>query len=188
MKIVVLHGFGSNAQTSSTVNTLREALGPDNVVGISYPYWDADAAAGQLITQIDSIDEHVVLIGVSLGGFWARYIASQCSNVDRLILLNPSLNAHTSVKKYENTTVNGHEIGPGYAKSMEQYRIVKDCPLLPINIVVCLDDDVVDPEQTIIEMKGRARMKIMETGGHRIDCSKQEVIQFINNAINTIFG
>lgn len=188
MKIVVLHGFGSNAQTSSTVKALCESLGPDNIVGVSYPYWDADAAARQLITQINEIEEPVVLVGVSLGGFWARYAASQCPNVDMLILLNPSLNAHTSVKKYENTNVNGHDIKPGYAESMAKYRIVKDYPELPIHIAVCLDDDVVDPDPTIMEMKDRARMKIMETGGHRIDCTKQDVIQFINSAINTIFG
>lgn len=188
MKNVILHGFGATAESSSTVNALREALGPDNVVGISYSYWDADAAAGQVTTQIKDIKEPVVLIGVSLGGFWARYAASQCPNVDQLILLNPSLNAHTSVSKYENTTVNGHDIKPGYADAMTKYRIVKDYPELPIHIAVCLDDDVVDPEPTVMEMKDRAQMLIMKTGGHRIDCSKQEVIQFINKAIDTIFG
>lgn len=183
---IILHGFGANKDTSSTVQALLSHI-PDSI-GMSYQYWDADAAAKSLVEQIDKFDHPVTIIGVSLGGFWARYVSAKCPNVERLILLNPSLNAHTSATKYENKVVNGQTIKPGYGDSLSQYRIVKDDPELPIHIVVTLDDDTVDPQPTIAEMEDRAQMLILNAGGHRINCNQQHIIDFINKAINTIYG
>lgn len=184
--IIFIHGFGSTGLTSSTGKALVEAFPNEDIVRISYNYIDPDADVTHIIDTINAMSIDVTLVGISLGGFVARFIATQCPNVEKLIMLNPSLNAPESLKKYEGSTVNGRVVPKGFYEAFIPMTVEKDNPELPIYVAVCSDDDVVDPKRTIETYIDRADLLITE-GGHRIPFN-DDVKAFINRALNTVFG
>lgn len=86
MKIVYLHGFGSNSQTNK-VSFLREKFPDHEVIAFDIPP-DADDAFEIIRKNLDSLGKDIVLVGTSLGGFWANYF----SEYYRLpcLIMNPS--------------------------------------------------------------------------------------------------
>jgi predicted esterase YcpF (UPF0227 family) len=140
----------------------------------------------RIINFINGMSDDVTLIGVSLGGFVARYISSQCQNVERLILLNPSLNAPESLRKYEGKVMDGRLVPEGFSEAYFQMVVEKDDPDLPIYVVVSIDDDVVDPNHTLATYQNRAAMLITK-GGHRL-LFNENVKAFVSKALNTVFG
>lgn len=185
MKVVLLHGFGAKANESKTTRALKQHLSNYDVDTISYDYHDPDSAAKTIVDDVKAYKEDIVLIAISLGGFWARYASTQCNNIDRVILINPSLNAPASVARYAGTTVKGYYIPDDVGQILEKYVSEFDNEL-PISIIVAKDDTVVDPNHTLQEMDSRAQI-LVTTGGHRIAFNEEEV-KFINSAINTIAG
>lgn len=184
--IVFIHGFGSNGPTSSTGQALVETLPNEIIARVSYDSLNPIADVVSIMQHIKQMKENVTLVGVSLGGFIARYIANNCPNVERLILLNPSLNAPESLKKYEGTIVNQRIVPSDIGTSYRPMIVERDRPELPIYVAVCSDDDVVDPYHTISLYEDRAAM-LVTTGGHRIPFN-EDVKAFINNAMNVRFG
>jgi predicted esterase YcpF (UPF0227 family) len=97
MKIVYIHGWGSSS-TGATAIILKEAVeakyGHGTFIALEYSQKSAEASYKDLVVQIDHIvdvegQDGVILIGSSLGGFWANWMAVffwiPC------ILINPSM-------------------------------------------------------------------------------------------------
>lgn len=86
--IFYIHGFNSWS-TSSTVGHLKEFLPNDNIVGLHYHSGNIFNVNFQdLISQVENYNfEHFILIGTSLGGYYAKqlcqYFKVPC------ILINP---------------------------------------------------------------------------------------------------
>lgn len=184
--IIFIHGFGSNGPSSSTGKALQQMLPDQDVTKLTYDYLNPLSDVMHIIQYTNATDCEVTLVGVSLGGFVARYVASQCPNVDKLILLNPSINAPASLNKYEGQVVNGRNVIEGFSQAYDCMTVQQDNPELPIYVAVCSDDDVVDPNHTIALYQDRANL-LITTGGHRIPFN-EEVKAFINNALNVQFG
>ena len=167
--IYLFHGFGSSAEQSTTVNTLQDHLRPNHpTCPISYPSWSPADTAAQVRETIGDPGPEPCFIGVSLGGFWARYFANQFSD-SRLFLINPSVNAPVSVRKFAGETVNGHIIPESFGDDHLPYRIDSDRKGMPIGVVVATDDTVVDPKMTIDTYQNRPHTEFIQTtGGHRL--------------------
>jgi len=97
------------------------------------------------------------IIGSSLGGYWALKWASQL-NASGCILLNPSLNYYGEPPTRE--------------------------PSLPVTLLVCKDDTVVDPKFAVEFFTGNAKVVIFETGGHRME-NTEEMLAEIEKAISS---
>lgn len=85
-KILYLHGFGSCGEGNKS-SALRAYFGEEEILSPDLPYAPQDA-----VTYIDKLmtDEKVtLLIGSSLGGFYATYFAEKFSLP--AVLLNPSV-------------------------------------------------------------------------------------------------
>lgn len=180
---VLLHGFGSTADTSSTIKSLERILGKDNTISITYNYADPHATAKHLyntIKQILSEHDDVTIIGVSLGGFWARW-AAYVFNELSLIMINPSVDAPINVMKYYGTVHNDIKLDYSYSLALEEYVIAKDHPTTSISIIVGKHDDVVNPNVTLDIYKDRAHMFIVN-GGHRLteDSIREPITKSIN--------
>ena len=184
--IIFIHGFGSDGMSSSTGNSLKEAFPNEKIICVSYDYLNPAVDIANIINLINDMTEDVTLIGISLGGFIARYVASQCANVERLILLNPSLNAPDSLKKYEGTDVNGRIVPLGFSDAYSPMIVQSDHPELPIFVIVGILDDVVEPSHTIETYRERAAVMVVECG-HKIPFTN-EIKNYINKAMNIIFG
>lgn len=144
--IIAVHGKGSTAETSNTVKTLKNYFKDDaDVVTPTYSHEDSyEKTKKYFDTFVKPYPQYaaVAVIGVSLGGFWAKYLANRIAGA-KYVGLNPSLN---------------------YYKT----GIEADKPGMPITIYVAKDDDVVDPNVAINHYSKRGDVKALDHGGHRL--------------------
>ena len=144
--IIAVHGKGSTAETSNTVQTLKKYFKDD--ADVITPTYDDKDSYEKTKKYFDSFVKPytqygtVAVIGVSLGGFWAKYLANRIAG-SKYIGLNPSLN---------------------YYKT----GIEHDKPDLPITIYVAKDDDVVDPHVAMKHYQTRGKVNALDSGGHRL--------------------
>ena len=93
-----IHGFNSS-WNSETFFNLKALLG-ESLFPIHYSDKDCDFSEKIIEEQIlkESKDSSVILIGSSLGGFWAKYFANKLGL--KALLINPSFNPSISLLKY----------------------------------------------------------------------------------------
>ncbi len=138
MTILVLHGLNSTARGSRTCQTVKSHFG--DVTCIDYPSSQPREVIAEYLDHLDIEWSQVdAVIGCSLGGYWARYLGRKL--MVNTILINPSL------KFYNDDDDDPKE--------------------LPIMLIVCEDDDVVNPHYSINKYTDRARVIILKSGGHR---------------------
>ena len=94
-KMLYLHGFGSCGEGKKSTG-LKGYFGEENVLSPDLPYAPLDA-----IAYIDSLLKHEeidVLVGSSLGGFYATYFAEKYAM--KAVLLNPSTQPWSTLSPY----------------------------------------------------------------------------------------
>jgi dienelactone hydrolase len=146
MLVIAVHGKGSTAETSNTVQTLKKYF-QDEADVITPTYSDTDPyekTKKYFDSFVKSYSQYhtVAVIGASLGGFWAKYLANRIAGA-KYVGLNPSLNFYKT-------------------------GIEKDKPDLPITIYVAKDDNVVDPKVAMNFYRTRGDVKTLDSGGHRL--------------------
>jgi predicted esterase YcpF (UPF0227 family) len=88
--ILMLHGFAS-AMPNRTYKVLNRAFGATHtVVGFNYDYVDVAANRAELQELYDRIldGRNLIVVGTSLGGFWANYFANHVG-ARGAVLINP---------------------------------------------------------------------------------------------------
>ena len=101
--IIYLHGFNSGGRSQKAA-WLRHHLAPAVVFAPGYEPHRARAAARELrkfiarLRRENSADRKLMLIGGSLGGFWAQYLAPEFGAA--LVLINPSLHPDETLARY----------------------------------------------------------------------------------------
>jgi predicted esterase YcpF (UPF0227 family) len=193
--LILLHGFGSNGIDSNTNKAIAARFPDELVFTPSYQYQDANNTAFFLKEYVDKLlDEHheeqIIFIGISLGGFWARYLANMYRG-SKLVMLNPALEAHNTIRKHIGVVCDfktGMEITmtEKHCDAFRDYYIHTDRPDIPITIIVADDDDVVPPNAAD-DLIGKQRAKIIHTtGGHRFNGTLDAHLADIEKAVYTI--
>jgi predicted esterase YcpF (UPF0227 family) len=166
--VLYLHGYGSTGDTDTAVN-LRRALADDfTVLSPSYDGSDPVAAALQLeALMVTHASAAPVLIGTSLGGFFANYLARVC-NV-RAVLINPALAPSSSLHKHgENAaTLAGYQ----QLEAAEKVQVHRPARV----VVIGLRDDVVDPRTNGLLLKDDVQTVMLDMG-HRVEPAYVETI------------
>ena len=186
--IYLLHGFGGSAEESTTIQTLIEYLSERTdleIRPINYSSTNPSKAYVDIFNNIDKDDNEMIFIGVSLGGFWARYFANQYPN-SKLIMINPALYAPYTFEAVKGEEFNGIEIPDDLGVKLSPYYISDDDNNLAISVIVSIDDTIIPPMPTLKTYADRADILVTE-GGHRLELFDNH-LQFINNAINNIAG
>lgn len=179
MKYVIIHGYGSNPETSTSVSVLKSIITAyDSVATILTPTYDVYDIQSTVKSIVDVVDEHTVVIGVSLGGFIARYVAN-VANAFKLILVNPSIHAYDNLKKYR-------EMDNYVCDEFKSLYIEEDHPDLGILVLLAMDDDVVNPLPTFELYEDRAYI-VQSNGGHRMT-TLPSLDHYIVKFLNTING
>lgn len=186
--IIALHGFGSSAETSNTIKTLLSHFEDTDVIyAPSYPSADADQTAKHLLQTVKFLEElhpeelDLTFVGISLGGFWARYLADRNPG-STLVMLNPALRAHETLQKY----VGENDFTKEAADEFSKYCIAKDRGDIPITMIVAEDDDVI-PANIALEAITEDRAHVIRTtGGHRLLDTLESHIPDIEFAVNNI--
>lgn len=177
MTIVYIHGFGSTAATSSTCQSLQDWFPGDEVVCLDYDYMNPHQSAEDLLEEIEDIGHENIdlVVGSSLGGFWARYVANEY-NIP-LMMINPSLDPARNLRKRGLYT-------EAALQNFEDYYIENDAYGLPITIVLGMSDTVCNPNITFDKYKDRAKIFTLVNEGHQIRSNTLK--DFVSYAANSV--
>lgn len=171
MRTIYLHGFASAFDVE---NEKVQFLMSQSVVS-PFSYNCCDGFYTNLERMVEFINKYKidVVVGCSLGGFYALELAKRIPNVFALAL-NPAYNPHETLVKYVGENVN-YKTGETETLSLD---IVESYPQMgvatPKNAVVFVEtgDEVIEPELSIeyFEQESSETKVVMCDGGsHRFE-------------------
>ena len=169
--LIYLHGFNSSP-ASHKANLLRDYMAArgaaDQFVCPTLPHWPKEAIAQveKLIAQY--LDQNITLIGSSLGGFYAIYLAEKYNL--KAVLVNPAVKPAASLESYlgAQTNICTKE---KYLFTREHIRQLGDLNVRTIThperylLLTQTGDEVVDYREAVKKMQG-AQQIVIEGGDH----------------------
>ncbi len=175
--IVYLHGFNSGA-ASGKATWLKQNLPNIIVLSPTYPTHRADEAAAFLRDYFTRArreypqDKKLLLIGSSLGGFWARYLAPELGA--GMALINPAMHPETDLMDAIGPNKN-EATGEEYVLTAEQvralarYQVPRCNPKVPTLVLLDEGDDVLDCRAAQTYYRGCGQVIVYPGGSHRFD-------------------
>jgi predicted esterase YcpF (UPF0227 family) len=173
---IYLHGFNSGGN-SSKAGRLRTLLAPVPLLAPTYPAHKAAAAVGFLRDYIAAAreparDTPLVLIGSSLGGFYAQYLAREFNA--RLVLINPSIapdetllrcvGRNRNAASGEDYTLTAHDV-----RALGDYRAAACDPRTPTLVLLDRGDEVLDYRIAEAWYRGCGKTLVYPGGNHRFE-------------------
>lgn len=146
MKIIFLHGLESTPETSSTAKLIKDNFEKQYEV-IVPDYKPSTKSYEEIVEFLKGLDcdYRDIVIGISLGGFWALHM-TEFTNATNVILLNPAIERgeiRYDVKLNTSVEVCGH-------------------------MLLNMDDEVVINENNLLRYEGRFKIDTFRVGGHRM--------------------
>jgi predicted esterase YcpF (UPF0227 family) len=175
--IVYLHGFNSGG-TSAKATWLRQHLPETTVLSPTYPAHAADAAPKFLRDYLARVrrehpqDRRTLLVGSSMGGFWARCLAPDLGAA--IALINPAMHPETDLMKFVGLNEN-EATGEEYVLTMEQvealarYKVGKCDPNVPTLVLLDEADEALDYREAQAFYRDCGRVIVYPGGSHRFD-------------------
>ena len=171
--IIYIHGFASSA-FGDKAQKFKEYF-DDELIAISLPTIPnlAINTLEQLIEAFISIDEDVNLVGSSLGGFYAIYLANKYDL--KSVLINPAVNPWNSLDRYENQEFitnyydsSKFEFNTNHLNSLKNYKV--EALNNPENFITLLqeEDEVLDFNDAA-EYLESTELIIEEGGSHSFE-------------------
>ena len=167
--IVYCHGYGSNKE-SSKVEWLNKVI-QGRCVAFNI---DIDPATSipKLLDDISmeildepNRDEEMILVGTSLGGWYAAKLASifQCKSV----IINPSINPKTSLLKYG--------VPSEICNNYDDFEFNEGATYF-----IAQDDDVIDHSELLITLEAKGVQVFRSSGGHRFNEKFDLVVDYLS--------
>lgn len=170
MNIWYLHGFRSSAK-SPKVKAMQQAFPDCTVKGINYTPHSPIVAEEILINEYEKLigkDDDLIVVGTSLGGFWARWLAAEVA-VNGL-LINPSLHPDQTLSSGEYKVYGEYDevikVTDKDLRDFEFYKI-EEKPYGRCEVVLAMDDEVLDSGKTAKELDGIYPIHKFPDGSHR---------------------
>ncbi|MBI1422560.1 MAG: alpha/beta fold hydrolase [Gammaproteobacteria bacterium] len=172
---IYLHGFNSSG-ASAKGRFFSQTLAPDAVHTPTYPPAPAAAIAGlqrYLARLLDTAQEHgpAILIGSSLGGFYAQYLARRYQLA--AVLINPALQPEQTLTPYLGWQTNYYSgeryyFGKDELTQLRRYAIAEPC-LAPVPTLVLLDaaDEIIDYRDAEQRYRDCAQVIVYPGGDHQ---------------------
>ena len=160
--IIFLHGKQSTPEGSGSGKAIRERFAPEHTVLVPdyRPLERTHEEIEAFLTGVISAHPNALLVGISLGGYWAYRMTCVLPKEQNLscVLLNPYFYNYPEI----------------------------EVPLPPtdarITVVVNLDDDLINPQEVIRRFQNAANIKAFEKGGHRFK-DKTPIVQAVTAAL-----
>ena len=188
MMFVYLHGFNSTGQ-SAKGQFLKQHLAPDKVLTPTYqpdPH-TAITCLSKLVSdlaEMNSDNKPLIIIGSSLGGYYAQYLAHRFRLAT--ILINPALEPMKTLKPYLGWQTNYYTgekyyFGNDALQQLDSYNIRFPCKQ-PVPTLVLLDekDEVIDSNTAREIYADCADVVTFAGGNHRFE-HLEESLPFIRN-------
>ena len=193
--LIYLHGFRSSS-ASGKCRLLGEAL---RHVRADWEYITPDLShdSAEALTLVERMiarsgnAQNIVLIGSSLGGFYATVLAEK--HGCRAVLLNPALHPHETLRRYvgEQTNLYTGETFEFTTAHLDALRAAMPAVVTDVTrymIVVEMGDELLDHSATLATIAGARAIKV-PSGNHNLDSFPQhigEVLQFAGLADSEI--
>ena len=173
-KLIYIHGFKASGE-SEKAQLLRKAFPNDNVISPSFSA-NPLVAVDQLHKILSSDISPTIVVGTSLGGFYATYIAVRY-DVPAFII-NPSLEPHITLqsyigkhKRYGNSTEPDYDFQSPYIddlkKLFDKMHNASDKVSSNLHFYLSTDDDVLTYEKLDALFPDRQHVKTFSNSGHR---------------------
>lgn len=186
--IIYIHGFGSSG-LGNKARYFREAMvdEPFLAPSLSYvPQLAMDSLVGLIETLQSSSDpllNNVRLIGSSLGGFYALYLAERYGL--KAVLINPAVDAPHLLRQVLGPAPNYHdgshfEWQPQHVEQLADYVVETPSRLHRLLLLVQQGDDVLDYRRAVTHLSG-AEMVVEEGGDHSfsgIERMQPRIVEF----------
>ena len=189
--IIYLHGFNSTGD-SAKGQALKAALG--NKISFYTPtyHYEPEQAINGLKSYIHEVlEQHAaneprMIIGSSLGGFYAQYLARQFTGF-KAVLINPALGPVSTLQKYIGENENFYT-GEKYIlqqihiNQLKQYRVDNPCSqgskIIPTLVLLDQADEIIDYHFAYENYSPCSRVILFPGGDHQF--------QHLNEAIPVI--
>jgi predicted esterase YcpF (UPF0227 family) len=160
LKFTLYSGQGE-AMPNRTYKVLNRAFGATHtVVGFNYDYVDVAANRAELQELYDRFLEgrNLIVVGTSLGGFWANYFANHVG-ARGAILINPVVDPQ-ELMRVEN-------------------------PRTDMLVLLTKDDEVLRYQDAVrvFSAASRAKIEIFETGGHSPPLDRPDIMAAIRRFV-----
>jgi predicted esterase YcpF (UPF0227 family) len=171
--IINIHGFSSSGMNAK-FSFLKEVFPEETIVSPDLAVEPAQAIE-QLCLHIENkAAEPVLLVGSSLGGFYAYYLSAKYEC--HAVLLNPSLLPFATLMDCLGDNVN-YNTGEPFVFTLEHIKQLRDLfqevylegNQILLHAFVCEDDERIDHRQTKKMLAGCATYRAFEAGGHRFE-------------------
>ena len=180
IKIFYVHGWGSEFDpTSDKVRALSE-LG--HVHGITVPWADGHRAVFDRLAEEITEYQPDLLVGTSMGGYGVNHLGTELGIP--FVAINPAIRPHETLMR---------RVGEGTDYYGNNYQLtaetVAQFPEFVVGgyglVLVAMDDDVIDAQETINRYNDHYDIRTYETGGHRFTNLAEAIVeirQFYNIA------
>ena len=189
--IIYLHGF-SSAAASNKAGIFKRALSENPFLILDYPAHQPHAAVSLITRTIISAKseypgEVLTLMGSSMGGFYARFLALALAVVDRVVMINPALQPQLTLEPYIGLNTN-MVTGEPFEFSRQDFEDLADYACEPVSqltpTLVLLDegDEVIDHRVAASAYATAGRVVVYPGGSHRfehIDEAIPEIRNFV---------
>lgn len=165
-----IHGFKSSGD-SEKAKILKTKFGEENIISITLPI--APLQAINKLQNALSDDDIGLIIGSSLGGFYALYLS--IFNSLRAILINPSLKPFQTLRPYLgiNTRFNSDEKFELLDEHLIQFRaLYEEMELLDydqnfLNFYLSKDDELLDHSSIVSKFPKAGSINFFENSTHQ---------------------
>lgn len=164
VQILYIHGWGSCFDNSSQKVQALNQIGKVSGIDLDYTTMpdQIETSLRELVIQAD-VD---LLVGTSLGGYWAARIGAKCGVP--FVAINPAIEPKVTLKKYVGKGTN--YVGQKYHLSetvVDKYsEIATDgCGLILLDEA----DDVIDSIKTQEKLSQHYDVQMFEGGNHRFE-------------------
>jgi len=165
-----VHGFQSD-KNSTKARFLKEKFGEKNVISETLPVNPLKAI--NLLQEILAEDDVSLIVGSSLGGFYAMYLS--IFNSVRVVLINPSLKPHETLKQYigKHKRFNSDEEFELTNEHLIQFKVLSEeieslnYDQSLFNFFLSEDDEILDHSIVPNYFKNAGSIKFFKNSTHR---------------------
>lgn len=185
--VVVLHGFMSAVPNGTFKRIRKKLLASHTALGLNYNPLDVDGTR-RFLAEVHSqhlTGRRVVVVGTSLGGFWARYLG-HLTEAHRVVMLNPITKPTEQLAKYIGVERENPRRQFHYAVTradLAPYDKINVVALSgpPTLLIVTEDDEQLVAQRTLGALRDTPGLtvQIYPTGGHTINLKKHPALQRI---------
>jgi hypothetical protein len=174
--ILYLHGFNSSPQSHKA--QVMQRYMEERGLGEQFACPALPPLAPQAIEEIEKFDlrRRVCLVGSSLGGFYATYLAEKHDL--RAVLINPAIEPHVGLRAYLGPQKNLHtgepyELTESHLREWEKLIVPRITPSRYL-LIVETGDELLD-YRSAVERYAGAEQRVVQGGDHSLQTFPQHL-------------